>query len=205
MHDNKWQMNINSETQLSVSGAHRFVFVAMCCPALRHRRPWPAGSMDALRAGRPLASGYSAALVGLQGDLEYFAKYLRLEHFASNQPCCWCAANKSTIPWTEFRRPGRGEAAWWKTQYDRREAWEATHPNRSIIFKALDLSCNNVVPDWLHAKHIGTDCWVYGSALHFLCHQIMRATDGSVQQRAAKLFASIQLRYEERGRSKKYS
>jgi hypothetical protein len=41
--------------------------------------------------------------------------------------------------------------------------------------------------------------------LHFLCHQIMRATDGSVQQRAAKLFASIQLRYEERGRSKKYS
>ena len=38
-------------------------------------------------AGKPLAEGWRGTLFLLLGDLEYVAKFLRLEHFGSLKPC----------------------------------------------------------------------------------------------------------------------
>ncbi len=159
------------------------------------RAAWPPGSVDAARAGKPLAAGWSAALVGIQGDLEFEAKYLRLEHFGSLSPCPWCKANKSTLPWTEFRRPGPQQACWWATVWDDRPTWEAAHPNRCKLLEVLEMSVCNVVPDWMHCKHLGCDAWTYGSVLHLLRHQL----DVPI----AEIDSTIKLHYEDCARERK--
>ena len=63
-------------------------------------------SLDAARAGTPLAKGFRAVLFVIRGDLDYFANCLKLNHHTSNRPCSWCPAfsmDGDPMHWAEFR------------------------------------------------------------------------------------------------------
>ena len=55
-----------------------FVAVFLLCPCKRYS----SGSEDFLRAGKPLCGGWKAALVSVQGDLDFFAASLGLPRWS---------------------------------------------------------------------------------------------------------------------------
>ncbi len=109
------------------------------------RRPFPPGSLDAERAGSPLAAGYRGSLLCLFGDLEHYASKLRLEHYASNQPCIWCRAGRlgdANMQWTSCRR----DSAWWATVYGTPDEWKRHHFGRCLEVHQLRDVCLSPVP-----------------------------------------------------------
>eukprot|EP00969_Alexandrium_andersonii_P107784 4755550-Alexandrium_andersonii.AAC.1 len=57
---------------------------------------WPAGSVEAQLAGKPLADGHFCVLLSLKGDLDYFTQTLSLRHYNSNMLCDFCPALRTT-------------------------------------------------------------------------------------------------------------
>ena len=47
--------------------------------------------------GAPLAGGYFGMVHIIKGDLDEFAKGLGLQHYADNEPCDFCPANKLNV------------------------------------------------------------------------------------------------------------
>ncbi len=133
---------------------------------------WARGTTDHKRAGTPLAGGWYATLWSLRGDLEYFATTLGLPHPSSLQPCILCKATTTTLPWSDFRQ---NTAPWLATVWDR-TAWELDHPERHPVFHLPGVSILSVCPDFLHTKHLGTDCYFYGSVLKFMSHHLLPGT-----------------------------
>ena len=60
-------------------------------------KPWPPGSAEKVLADNdtPLAGGYFCVLWILKGDLDYFAKVLRLRHYSANEFCELCPCSKA--------------------------------------------------------------------------------------------------------------
>jgi hypothetical protein len=70
---------------------------------------WPAGSSRAKLAGKPLHPARLRGVVwGVSGDLDFFSKELGLPGPAANEFCFRCTANRSDMPWNDFRET----AAW---------------------------------------------------------------------------------------------
>ena len=88
-----------------------------CVALLEGRHPltdhlgheWPTGSSRAKLAGKPLhPDGLRGIVWGVSGDLDFFSKELGLPHPAANEFCFRCTANRSDLPWNDFRET----AAW---------------------------------------------------------------------------------------------
>ena len=105
--------------------------------------------------------------MGLQADLDFVAKDLRLENQGAHKRCCLCKANTTDIPWTHIR----ADAAWHGTVHTSRPAWAATHPNACLLFKALGISAINYMVDLMHSKHLGTDQMAYGSTMMLIVNE----------------------------------
>ena len=125
---------------------------------------FPAGSIDRLRAGQPLAGGYYAVVWTIRSDLEALASSFQLNHPTSGSPCCLCRADSTNAtPWTDFRRGGPWESTLWTNA-----AWGAVHLDCHPIFRLPGVGILAVYPDLMHVKHLGTDSYFYGSVLFFL-------------------------------------
>ena len=131
---------------------------------------YDADSFHGTQAGTPLADGFYAGLWLLLGDLEWMAKARDLENSGALSRCACCPANCSDVPWTEVHAASRWRARTWLT----REAWEAAHPNRSLLFKMVPgLSALNFCPDVMHTMHLGSYQYFLGSVLEYLAFHLM--------------------------------
>ena len=53
-----------------------------------------AGSKEALKAGKPLVSGYCFVIWNIIGDLEFMANTMNLPHWGNLNPCWHCNCEK---------------------------------------------------------------------------------------------------------------
>ena len=90
------------------------MFASVCgcfllCPCKRYS----SGSEDFLRAGKPLGGGWKAALVSVQGDLDFFAASLQLPRWSLKEGGCPVCKCKSSGPmtWKKFH-PGSTLLEW---------------------------------------------------------------------------------------------
>lgn len=153
---------------------------------------WPTTDWNGMpihdsRAGTPLAGGFFAAIWVLLGDLDYVAKDLRLPNSNSLAPCCLCPANSSTIPWYDFRLSAR-----WLREIYTEHAWRASGWAVCEIFKIPGVSQHSCYPDWMHAKHLGSDKVLLGSVLYLLVNFIL---PGEPETNLSVVWAGIQLFY----------
>ena len=134
-------------------------------------RPWPANSVEAQLAGKPIAGGFAGVPWVIKGDMDFFAKDLGLESSASAHPCCWCPADREAQLWTDFRPD-----APWKSQcfcFLSREDWEAQHPRRHPMFSILCIGHRSVHVDTMHTHALGVAQHVAGNALELLVFYLL--------------------------------
>ena len=155
-------------------------------PLVDHRGdPFPAKTLAAEMAGRPLADGWRAILVCLKGDLEWFQEKLNMLRVNSTNPCCFCPCDTldDSMPWSDFRQ----EALWRAREFD------ISRPIPHVMFQNVPgLNLFAVKVDYMHTKHLGTDSYLAGGVLLLLCYYIMPGTPAANCQqilRAAKELA----------------
>ena len=145
----------------------RVNFYSFFSDHLRYKK----GTLDHKRALSPLAGGFYCVLLGIIGDLDWFAGVLQLQHYGSStSPCCLCKAQaKGALTFTNFRT----NAAWRTTVWKAKD-WIAD-PNRSQnpIFRVPSTSCHVVAMDLMHTKYLGTDMYMFASVIYLLCHLIL--------------------------------
>ena len=136
------------------------------------RGPYPPDSPEGRRAGTPLCGNGVEGFFGLpfviRGDLEWFYSICELADYKSRQPCCWCPANLTNIPWRDMTV----DALWRNLTYGI-DAW------RGHVFPLLSLEFINILTfcaDWMHTAHLGIYKYVLGSVLWLLCHDMMTGT-----------------------------
>ena len=135
-------------------------------------QPFPSGSEAAKRAGQWLAGRYRAIIWCLKGDLDYFAKCLKLAHYGSAHPCCLCPCNNTEgdgMCWSEFR-PSHAE---WMGELWTNDEWRAMHTAVHLLFTIPGVGITMVYMDYMHVKYLGTDKYVYASILLLLVHDLM--------------------------------
>lgn len=139
-------------------------------PSKNHRgETYPEGSPERQRANTPLANGFFCVLVGVKGDLDYYAKVLRLPWYTSLKPCALCDCDSAETSWADFR-----PQAAWRNKVWTRVSWAAAFPDGHLLLRsAFSLGINSVCCDLMHTKHMGTDAWFYGSVLHLLVYSMM--------------------------------
>ena len=133
------------------------------------RGTWPTVDSDGKRirdskAGTLLAGGYYCILWCIKGDLEYFSKTLKLEHSSSRTPCIKCRCDRSHTPWTQVNPES---SSWLQAKWEQ-DAWIAAHPRTPEIFTLPGVGIDSIGVDWMHTKHLGSDQYLFGSALMML-------------------------------------
>ena len=68
--------------------------------------------------------------------------------------------------------------------------WEASGWNRCILFTITGVTVHSLHPDWMHAKHLGTDKVLLGSVLYSLLHFVLAA--GDLEARLTTIWGEIQ-------------
>ena len=136
-----------------------------------HGRDFVPGSHAAKLAGSQLAGGYTAALVCLQGDLEYLNKHLGLPRWNCMKSCCpLCKAEGSGPNTFKNFLP---TAPWHDTEWTA-TSWRASDQrSKSKIFDLEHLNCWSVCLDLMHCKYLGTDEHQYASVLYLLVFEMM--------------------------------
>ena len=127
------------------------------------------GTLEAEKAGTPLAGGYYATLWCIRGDLEHMHKVFGFPGPTSKKPCGLCKCNDSDVPWTDARPD---HAAWRDTVWGGR-AWLDANPGRADLFKLPGVTISNFVPDLMHTAHLGTYAYFFGGVLQLLTHHTM--------------------------------
>ena len=129
-------------------------------------------------------------LWAIQGDLDYTANMLGLPHFRSvSGPCTLCRCTSAgALSWTNFSL----YAPWVSQCWTHIEwlLWE--NRSRNPVFTIPGVSGLTVALDWMHAKYLGLDQYMFGSVLFILCHFVM---GGSPAENMASCWAFIQQFY----------
>ena len=101
------------------------------------------------------------------GDADYYSNYLSLHHFNSLEPCFRCKANRSTCPWSDFRR----EALWRSAPRTQAEWFFA---QKHVLFKSvvLGLGPAHVAFDVLHCIDLGIALSISGGVLYLLSFRL---------------------------------
>lgn len=122
-------------------------------------------------AGQQLASGFTAILVALQGDLEYFSKHLKLPRWNTNKNCC-CLCQAGGIGPNTFKNFSPN-APWRQTLWSA-AAWRLwAGRSQCVLFSLPHLNCWSVCLDWVHSKYLGNDQQQFASVLYLLCFELM--------------------------------
>ena len=99
------------------------------------------------------------------------------------------------MPWSDFR-----DDAHWKALEYTSANWAAHLP---YVIALMTLPGNNlfaVMCDFMHAKHMGTDAYLFGSVLWLLCYEIL---PGTPQCNVAVVWAELQ-EFQPSGKGKTY-
>ena len=146
---------------------------------------WDGHPLSYSKAGTDLAGGYFACVWALPGDLDYWRGDLNLPNSTSNDPCAICPCNSSDLPWFDFTV----SALWPGKMYDI-ATWVASGWNRCLLFTIPGVTVHSLHPDWMHAKHLGTDKVLLGSVLYALLHFVLTA--GDLEARLTTIWGEIQ-------------
>lgn len=155
-------------------------------------KPWPEDSERAILAGKQLLGcGIKGWIYTLAGDLDYLCNHYRLDHFASNSPCFFCACNWQDVSPFDFR-----PVATWRTTIPtparRRLKPSTDHPVMDIPGVSVE-SCGL---DCLHVLELGLVAHLIGSLFFELCYFELQGTRMSC---LAQLFQRILQIYDEHG------
>ena len=124
-------------------------------------QPWQPNSPNARRANTWLAAGYRGLAVCIKGDLDFILKGLDGPNYNSREPCSLCECNDTTIPWMDQR----SRAAWRRHP----RVWQSP----SALFAEDALHLGRICPDFMHSKHLGSDCYLLGSVFTILAYERM--------------------------------
>ena len=137
--------------------------------------PWTDDSpMEKTLAGTELADGLCAFIYSLKGDLDYFARTLKLRHYNANHMCDMCPASRllddRTLLYNNFDR----DARWMHMTYSSRQ-WTALYEGcfKHWVFNLPGVSNLMIDPDELHVLYLGVHQYVIGSVLHLLCYKVL--------------------------------
>ena len=134
--------------------------------------PYPVGSKERRRALQPLAAGKFGVIVAIRGDLDWYNKCLRLNHYGSAHPCYACPANcveGDPLRWTEFRV---AHSQWMAEVFSNAE-WRESNPEPHPLLDLPGTGIQTAQVDWLHTKHLGVDAYMYGSILYLLIFEVL--------------------------------
>ena len=107
------------------------------------------------------------------GDLDYWRDKLQLPNSTSNEPCALCPCNTTTVPWFHFNYL----AAWIQSFYNI-DTWLASGGGKCRLFTIVGVTVYSLHPDWMHAKHLGTDKVLLASVLYLLVYNVLGGTAG---------------------------
>lgn len=135
---------------------------------------WPATNRrgDALTGGGEfLAGGYYGIVWLVKGDLEWYQNDLKICVYGSANPCCFC--NTSNLNMFDFRPEA---AAWLPTCWQDAPWLVHYRPRSTALFRLPGVSISSVCADLQHNKHLGVDCYFYGSVLKILVFKLLPGT-----------------------------
>lgn len=141
-------------------------------------RDYPPGSEGFKLAGKFLAGGWTAALVSLIGDLEYFSNTLQMPRWSSSsQVCSLCSASATgDLTYRNFLPGAPWEATSWMPT-----TWkEWGNKSTCKLFSLPWVTGCNVCYDYMHCKYLGSDQYQFGGVLYLLTHLVMDAADPKV-------------------------
>ena len=128
--------------------------------------PWPLGSDQAKKAGRPLFAGYFFVLWMLAGDYEWHANSIGLAHWAAAQMCSFCPANYLGAPFNEFTP----WSSWVNRIFDREHILHNLLPHRIFNFPGVVCNLYFVQLDVLHIVFLGVALHVLGNSIFSLAN-----------------------------------
>ena len=149
-------------------------------------QPWPANSPRALKAGTALnTQGKCGWLFAVSCDGEYQMNELGLPGHAHNA-CCWmCGANKSTVPFNDFRPC----AAWRKTKVLHKGKCPTSHQ----LGEVNGVTGDTFALDTLHVMDEGVISHTLGNVVFdFICKP---GWPGTVDQKLKSLFDKVCQQY----------
>lgn len=156
--------------------------------------PWPKGNHRAALAGKPLMpQNHFGVFWGMTGDLDYFMKDLGLPYHSSNEFCWRCRANRTNLPWNDFR----SNASWRATMLKKHEVKNL--PLSLPLFKASCMSALMLMFDIMHVCDQGITSHVIANVLWTIVFQDMtgdrHANFESLWQRLRELYSELKLSY----------
>ena len=151
---------------------------------------WPAGSWRASMAGQPLSSeGYKGFLYAIQADGEYLQNEFGLNGASCEQMCFNCGANKSTVPYNDFR----AGAAWRSTVLKHC----GTCPTKHVVTQVPGVVGETFKYDILHVLEEGLSANIIANcAFDFV---VRPGWPGKQEERLKALFHKICIQYQEQG------
>ena len=80
-----------------------------------------------------------------------------------------------------------------------RKDWLHNHPSPGKIFSALRIAGGLAYyPDLMHAKHLGVDCWTYGSVIVYMALEIIEDSEQpTVAMKYTHIFRCIKAKYKD--------
>ncbi|CAE7308405.1 unnamed protein product [Symbiodinium natans] len=136
---------------------------------------FPTGTLQACKAGQPLAKGFFGVCWAVLGDLDYYVAGLNLPSYNnSNMPCSLCRCSLSgPATWSNFTAGAPWRATMWTPETW--HAWEGKSTN-PLFQEVPGMSVLQVCCDYMHSKYLGTDMVQFGSILMILCFELMHRT-----------------------------
>ena len=131
-----------------------------------------------------LADGYFCEVWCLIGDLDYWRDKLKQVNCNSLVPCCLCPCNSSSMPWHHF-----SFGAQWLQHIYTTTAWKASGASACLLFLITGVDNQSLHPDWMHAKHLGSDKVLGGSVLYLLIYFML---PGTVAENLIRVWNAIQ-------------
>jgi hypothetical protein len=127
-------------------------------------------SPEGIKSGTDLAGGYSACLIQLCGDLDYYAKWLNFPRWSNHgKPCGLCKATfRGPYTWLDNRPRAK-----WIPSTLTLDNWQSHYTTTCPIFKVIGMSGLCVTMDYMHCMFLGWLQYVYGSVMYLLVFTLM--------------------------------
>lgn len=130
--------------------------------------PYPKNSLEARRAGKPLAGKYTACLVQMGGDLDYFMKWLGCPNSTNHTtPCIQCKATYSGDTTWHDNRP----ESLWQRRLLKANNWRAHWNTTCEMLNLPGMNCWSIALDLMHNLYLGWAQHFFGSVMYLLTHQ----------------------------------
>lgn len=160
-------------------------------------QPFAADSFFSSMAGKPInESGFRAAVWALEGDQEYFANVLGLNHWSCHKPCWDCNTDK-TVPALHFKNLLPGRQQWVvKTMQEAIDSLDSDHG----FFEIIGVTSKTVGQDAMHILFCkGVLAYFMGAVLHLWCFPNFGRRARPPAEVLADVFKEVQLIYVQRG------